>query len=84
MESFEFISGDERHVDSIEKKVVFPDKVRYHENMPKVPEELFTTDKLLYLEGLDGESQIPLMQKLAQIAQELYKKYPEFCALIPF
>lgn len=52
--------------------------------MPKVPEELFTTDKLLYLEGLDGESQIPLMQKLAQIAQELYKKYPEFCALIPF
>ena len=52
--------------------------------MPKLSEELFRTDKLLYLEGLDGESQIPLMKQLAQVAQELYKKYPEFCALIPF
>jgi hypothetical protein len=47
--------------------------------MLEIPEEVYTTDKLLYLQGLDGESQIPLMKQLAQIAQELHKEFPEFC-----
>lgn len=85
MERFEFISRDERHVDSIEKKLVFPDKIEYHTSMDELPEDLLTTGNLLYLRSeLDGESQAPLMKKLAEIAQELYDEYPEFCALVPF
>ncbi len=53
--------------------------------MTEIPEELLTTDKLLYLTSLSGESQAPLMKKLAQVAQELFEEYPQnFCALIPF
>lgn len=51
--------------------------------MQELPEDLLTTDKLLYLTGLDGESQVALMRKLAEVAQELYEKN-WFCALIPF
>lgn len=57
----------------------------YTNSMTEIPEELLTTDKLLYLTSLSGESQAPLMKKLAQVAQELFEEYPQnFCALIPF
>jgi len=52
--------------------------------MQELSEDLLTTDKLLYLRGLDGESQVPLMKELAKIAQEFYDEFPEFCALVPF
>ena len=52
--------------------------------MPDFPEELEHTDKLLSLTDLDGISQAALMKELSQAAKELYKEYPEFCALIPF
>lgn len=51
--------------------------------MPDFSEELEYTDKILYLNDLDGVSQVALMKELAQAAKELYKEYPEFCALIP-
>jgi hypothetical protein len=81
---FEFISGDERHVDSIIKKLVLPGNISYYRYMPDFSEELEYTDKILYLNDLDGVSQVALMKELAQAAKELYKEYPEFCALIPF
>lgn len=48
--------------------------------MSELPENILTTNKLLYLDGLDGESQIALMRTLAQVAKKLYDEYPDhFC-----
>ncbi len=60
---------------SITKKVVFLDKIKYSEDMNEVAEDIFTTDKILYLSRLDGKSEIWLMRQLAKLAQELYDEY---------
>lgn len=52
--------------------------------MNELPEDLLTTNKLLYLTWIDGESQIPLMKILAEIAAELSKTEEWFYAMIPF
>jgi predicted nucleotidyltransferase len=64
--------------------VVFPDKIEYARTMQELPEDLLTTDQLLYLTEIDGETQVSLMATLAQIAEEMLNEKSWFVALIPF
>lgn len=61
---------------SITKKVVLLEKVEYPKDMPRLPEKILTTEKILNPITLDGISLVPLMRQLAIVAKKMYDKYP--------